>query len=65
MKRGMRRLLWFLVRHPRLVRGPVRRWVSTGVWAYLEAQPGFNEGMRRAEADFAAGRGVRFHVDDV
>jgi len=30
------------------------------VWTALEATPGFNEGMERARADYAAGRFSRF-----
>jgi hypothetical protein len=30
------------------------------VWYYLETLPDFNEGMREAEADFAAGRFAPF-----
>lgn len=58
------RVAYFLRRHPRvnglINRGPVRRWLSAGVWAHLEASPGFNEGMARAQADFDVGRFYRF-----
>lgn len=57
------RLVRFLIRHPRLMRGPVQRWVSRRVWAELEADPNFNEAMRQAEADLSAGRGVPFRWD--
>lgn len=39
--------------------------VCAFVWSRLEAQPGFNERMRTAEAELAAGRGVRLDVDDI
>lgn len=32
--------------------------VSAAVWRYLESIPGFNEDLRTAEEDLAAGRGV-------
>jgi len=34
--------------------------VSAAVWNYLESIPGFNEGLRKAEQDLAADRGVEF-----
>jgi hypothetical protein len=33
---------------------------AAAVWAKLEADPEFNEAMRRGEADLAAGRGTPF-----
>jgi hypothetical protein len=58
----------FVIRHGRLhklvhrIAAAVGRdcWICASVWAYLEAMPGFNEGMREAEADFAAGRFAPF-----
>jgi hypothetical protein len=32
------------------------------LWAYLEAQPGFTEGLERSEAELAAGGGVLYEV---
>jgi hypothetical protein len=57
----------FWLRHPRLhnlahriahARTPADKWcrMCRAVWYYLETLPDFNEGMREAEADFAAGR---------
>lgn len=54
------RVAAFFSRHKRLNRvvnrGPVRDWLSRSIWADLEAQPGFNEQMRAAEAEIASGR---------
>jgi hypothetical protein len=37
---------------------PESKSVSAAVWTYLESIPGFNEDLRQAEEDLAAGRGV-------
>jgi hypothetical protein len=42
---------------------PETRSLSHAVWGFLESQPGFNEDLRQAEADLAAGRGVPFKDD--
>lgn len=34
--------------------------LDSEVWAAMEMQPGFNEAMRKGEADLAAGRGTPF-----
>jgi hypothetical protein len=39
---------------------PESKSLSGAVWGYLESIPGFNEDLRQAEADLAAGRGVPF-----
>lgn len=39
---------------------PESKSLSSAVWGYLEEIPGFNEGLREAEADLAAGKGVPF-----
>lgn len=41
---------------------PDRDAYGARVWAALEAQPGFNEGMREAERQLAAGQGIRYEV---
>lgn len=38
--------------------------LSAAVWAHLEGIPGFNEGLREAEADLEAGRGIPFRDDE-
>jgi hypothetical protein len=38
----------------------LREAVSAAVWAWLEAQPGFNEEIAQAEADLAAGKGTPY-----
>ena len=37
--------------------------LDADVWRRLEATPGFNERMREAEAELAAGRGVLYRID--
>jgi hypothetical protein len=34
--------------------------ICASVWAYLEAMPGFNDDLRQAEVDLAAGRSAPF-----
>ena len=41
---------------------PEQKSLSHAVWDTLESTPGFNEGLREAEADLAAGRGVRYEL---
>lgn len=36
--------------------------VSAAVWMYLESIPGFDEDLRQAEEDLAAGRGVELKI---
>lgn len=43
---------------------PDTKAVSKGVWAMLEARPGFNDRMRAAEARLKAGGGVLYEVRD-
>jgi len=48
-----------------VIRGPIRDRISRSVWRQLEATPGFNESMAQAEAELAAGKGVRFRARDL
>ncbi len=41
---------------------PESKSVSAAVWTYLESIPGFNEDLRQAEEDLAAGRGVELKI---
>lgn len=38
---------------------PASESLSGAVWSHLESIPGFNEGMKRAQADFADGKGTK------
>lgn len=39
---------------------PASKSLSHSVWKYLEAQPGFNEGMAEARRELASGQGTPF-----
>lgn len=43
---------------------PGSKAVSKGMWSLLEAQPGFNERLRAAEAELESGGGVVYEVRD-
>lgn len=43
---------------------PESQSLSAAVWSYLEDIPGFTEGLREAEVDLEAGRGIPFRDDD-
>lgn len=43
---------------------PDTKALSKAIWDLLEAQPGFNERMRAAEAELEAGGGVLYEVRD-
>jgi hypothetical protein len=53
-------MIRFAQQHRRVARMIPRRLMARLVWRDLERTPGFNEDMRKAEADLAAGRWFRF-----
>lgn len=63
------RVLRLFRRFPRLHRmihrGPDACVLCRHVWKTLESQPGFNEALARAGVELAAGRGVRYPVDEM